>query len=776
MVTRASTRKESTPKTPRKPDAPAEKSAASKESTDLITPKKKPAARGATEHKPAHARRSAVPPISKARGHEPEPKPAAGAKEAPSPSAQQGATAHTAAPQTSASQAKQLPKPETVSLIEEKRPKKSEPAATTETRSVLPPISKIRPTISKPVEPEPAPEPKIEPAEPVVPASGAAPVGDKAPAISDDKTVHIKPPIIVRELAQRIGIKPYQLISDLMEMNIFAAINHAIEPDVAAAICKKHGFVFEVEKREKGGGVHKPEPVVEKPPVPVTPPEKELQLRPPIITFMGHVDHGKTSLMDAIRKTRVAAGEAGGITQHIGAYTVTHKSQKITFLDTPGHEAFTAMRARGANVTDIVVLVVAADDGIMPQTIEAINHAKAAKVPIIVAINKIDLPSANPDRVKTQLQERGLTPEDWGGSTICCLVSATKGTGIDHLLEMMLLQAEIMELKASPSVPARGTVIEAQLEPGRGPTATVVVRVGTMTAGQAFICGNYWGKVKSLIGDAGQNAKEAGPSTPVKVLGFTGLPNAGDELLVMDSERSARTLSEERLLERRNQKLAMPQRATLESLFDNLGEGKKQLQLILKCDVQGSGEAIAAALAQIESKKIDLEIIHYGVGAISESDVLLASASNAVIVGFNVKTENQAAAAAKREGIQIKLFSIIYELIDQVKEAMVGMLDPEIREAVTGHAEVRQVFQLSKGTVAGCYVIDGRIIRSGRARVLRKRQPIYDGGIATLRRFQDDVKEVRAGVECGCKLGDFNEYEVGDIIECYTLEKIAQQL
>jgi translation initiation factor IF-2 len=770
MVTRAGTRKESTPKPPRKPDAPAEKSAAPapKESIDLITPKKKPAARGPTEHKPAHAKRTGVPPISKARpAHEARSKPAPGGKDVPAP------TSQTSASESAASQAKPVQKPETVSLIEERRPKKIEPAAASETRSVLPPISKIRPpTISRPVvEPEPAPPAVTEPVEPVP----AAPI-DKAPVVSDDKTVHIKPPIIVRELAQRIGIKPFQLISDLMEMNIFAAINHAIEPDVAAAICKKHGFVFEVEKREKGGGVHKPEPVVEKPPVAVIPPEKELQPRPPIITFMGHVDHGKTSLMDAIRKTRVAAGEAGGITQHIGAYTVTYNDQKITFLDTPGHEAFTAMRARGANVTDIVVLVVAADDGIMPQTIEAINHAKAAKVPIIVAINKIDLISANPDRVKTQLQERGLAPEDWGGNTICCPVSATKGTGIDHLLEMMLLQAEIMELKASPSVPARGTVIEAQLEPGRGPTTTVVVRVGTLTVGQAFICGNYWGKVKSLIGDGGQNLKEAGPSTPVKVLGFTGLPNAGDELLVMDSERSARSLSEERLLELRTQKLAMPQRATLESLFDNLGDGKKQLQMILKCDVQGSCEAIAAALGQIESKKIDLEIIHAGVGAISESDVLLASASNAVIVGFNVKTENQAAAAAKREGIQIKLFSIIYELIDQIKEAMVGMLDPEIREAVTGHAEVRQVFELSKGTVAGCYVTDGRIIRSGRARVLRKRQPIYDGGMATLRRFQDDVKEVRAGVECGCKLGDFNEYEVGDIIECYTLEKVAQQL
>ena len=654
-------------------------------------------------------------------------------------------------------------------MIDAKPEKKPSQPTSGETRSVLPPISKILPSIvPKLVEAEQklaASQPKAE---------SSAPVAE--PAQGGEKIIHIKPPIIVRELALQIGLKPFQLIHDLMDMNIFAAINHTVEPDVAAAICKKHGFVFEVEKREKGAGVHKTEVVIEEPPPPVIEKVEELQARAPIITFMGHVDHGKTSLMDAIRKTRVAAGEAGGITQHIGAYSVSHKGQKITFLDTPGHEAFTAMRARGANVTDIVVLVVAADDGIMPQTIEAINHAKAAKVQMIVAINKVDLPSANIDRVKKQLQERGFTPEDWGGETICCPVSATKGTGLDKLLEMMLLQAEIMELKASPSVPARATVIEAQVEPGRGPTATVIVRMGTIKIGQPFICGNYWGKVKSLISDSGQNVKEAGPSTPVRVLGFTGLPNAGDELLEMESERSARTLGEERLMELRSQKLAMPQRATLESLFDAIGNGRKQLQIILKSDVQGSAEAISASLNQIESKKINLEIIHAGVGPISESDVLLATASNAVIIGFNVKTENQAAAAAKREGVQIKLYSIIYELIDQVKEAMVGMLDPEVRETIIGHAEVKQVFELSRGTVAGCYVSDGRIARTARARVLRKRQPIYDGGVATLRRFQDDVKEVRAGVECGIKLGDFTEYEVGDIIECYNLEKVAQQL
>jgi translation initiation factor IF-2 len=751
MVTRASTRKDSSPKSGAKPEPAAQKSAARK-TTDLISPKTK---KSASETKPGSedksARKSTVPPSIKPKAKEAVP---AKQEETPAPPP---------------------PKPETVSLIEEKRPRKADPAAGAENRSVLPPISKIRaprPPAAPPASPPPALEPeavKTAPAPPTEPPPSE-------PSTSSSKVVHLKPPIIVRELAQQIGLKPFQVISDLMEMNIFAAINHTIEPDVASTICKKHGYVFEVEKREKGAGVHKTEVVIEEPPPPQPPPQEELKPRAPIITFMGHVDHGKTSLMDAIRKSRVAAGEAGGITQHIAAYSVVHNGHPITFLDTPGHQAFTAMRARGATVTDIVVLVVAADDGIMPQTIEAINHAKAAKVPIIVAINKIDLPSANIDRVKNQLQERGLTPEDWGGETICCPVSATKGTGIDHLLEMMLLQAEVMELKASPTIPARATVIEAQLEPGRGPTVTAIVRMGTLKVGQPFICGNYWGKIKSLIGDTGQNVREAAPATPIKVLGFTGLPNAGDELLVMESERSARTLGEERLLELRNQKLAMPQRATLESLFDSMGDGKKQLQIILKCDVQGSAEAIGTALNQIESKKIDLEIIHAGVGPISESDVLLATASNAVIIGFNVKTENQAASAAKREGVQIKLYSIIYELIDQIKEAMVGLLDPELRESVVGHAEVRQVFELTKGTVAGCYVSDGRIVRTGRARVIRKRQPIYDGGIATLRRFQDDVKEVRAGVECGIKLGDYSEYEVGDIIECYNLEKVAQQL
>ena len=605
------------------------------------------------------------------------------------------------------------------------------------------------------------------------------PVADETPAEGEgepQKVIHIKPPIIVRDLATQLGIKNHVLIKELMELNVFANQNQTIEPDVATKICAAHGFVFEMERREKGAGVHKVEQVVVAPPPPVIEKEEELKTRGPIITFMGHVDHGKTSLMDAIRKTRVAAGEAGGITQHIGAYTVDHKGQRITFLDTPGHAAFTAMRARGAHVTDIVVLVVAADDGLMPQTIEAINHAKAAEhVKIMVAINKIDLPGANVDRVKKQLQERELSPEDWGGDTIVCEVSATKGIGIDHLLEMMTLQAEVMELKASPTAVPRGTVIEAQVEAGRGPTATIIVQMGTLKLGDPFICGEYGGKVKSLIDDRGKPLKEAGPSLPVKVLGFTGLPQAGDEFLVMESERSAKTLSEERLLAKRAEKLAAPPRATLESLLE-AADGVKHLRIILKCDAQGSLEALTTALYQIESKKVDLEIIHSGVGPISENDILLASASNTVVVGFNIKVEANAVNAAKREGVQVKLYSIIYELIDQIKESMAGLLDPEHRETVIGHAEVKQVFKLSRGIVAGCLVTDGRIGRTSRARVLRRRQPVYDGGLSTLRRFQDDVKEVRVGLECGIKLGDFNEYQVGDIIECYNLEQVAQKL
>jgi len=665
---------------------------------------------------------------------------------------------------------------ESVSLIDKKYlHKKTADGEIKKKTTVLPPISRIRASLEGPTTAAPKKEAPVQTPTPTdgAVAEPAALAEAEAPA---QNVIHIKPPIIVKQLAVELGLKPHQLIAELMNFNIFANINQTIEPDIASKIAESHGFVLEKERREKGGGVHKVEQVVVAPPPPVIEKAEELKPRAPIITFMGHVDHGKTSLMDAIRKTRVAAGEAGGITQHIGAYTVDHKRHKITFIDTPGHAAFTAMRARGANVTDIVVLVIAADDGVMPQTIEAINHAKAAPhVEIMVAINKVDLPSANIDKVKKQLQERDLSPEDWGGKTIVCEVSATRGTGIDHLLEMMLLQAEVMDLKASPTATPRGTVIEAQVEPGRGPTASVIVQMGTLKVGEPFICGDYSGKVKSLIDDSGTPVKEAGPSMPVKVLGFTGLPNAGDEFLVMESERAAKTLSDERLQAKRAEKLTVPQRATLETLLESAA-GKKILRLVLKCDTQGSVEALTTALKQIESKKVDLEMIHAGVGPISESDILLASASSAVVVGFNTKVENMAVSAAKREGVQIKLYSIIYELLDQIKDAMAGLLEPEFRETVLGHAEVKQVFELSRGIVAGCLVTDGRIARTGRARVLRKRQPVYDGGLSTLRRFQDDVKEVRSGLECGIKLGDFSEYQVGDIIECYQLEAMAQKL
>ena len=592
-----------------------------------------------------------------------------------------------------------------------------------------------------------------------------------------DKIVVIKPPIIVKDLAAKLGMKPFQIIHHLMEMNIFTGPTQALEEEVARKLCAKLDFTFEIEKREKGAGqVHAPVKIVEPPKAEPTK-ASDLQTRPPVITFMGHVDHGKTSLLDAIRKAHVAAGEAGGITQHIGAYTVKRGTQTITFLDTPGHEAFTAMRARGANVTDIVVLVVAADDGIMPTTIEAINHAKAAKVQLMVAINKIDLPGANLVRVKGQLQEQGLVAEEYGGDTIICEVSATKGIGIEKLLEMMLLQAEILELRANPRGQSRGTVIEAQFEQGRGPTSTVLVQQGTLRVGDAILAGPYYGRVKALINDLGQSVKEAGPSIPVKVLGLDGAPSPGEEYNVLKHEREARELAEDRRDKLRLGKLEAPPRMTLENLFTAIADEKhKVLKLIIKGDVQGSVEAIVTALKKIDSDKIDLDVVLSSAGAISESDILLAKASQAVVIGFNTRTDNAAANAAKREGVQIKLFSIIYELIDQVKEAMVGLLDPELRETALGTALVKQVFNLSKFPVAGCSVVSGRIVRNARARVVRKRQPIYDGQVVTLKRFQDDASEVRAGLECGIRLGDFNDYLADDTIECYQLEKFTQSL
>ena len=631
-----------------------------------------------------------------------------------------------------------------------------------------------------PTPPAPAPAPSAEKPAPAPAPTAAAPDVSPEEIIDESKVIQMKPPIQVRDLATRLNLKPFQLIHELMEMNVFATLNQNIEEAVAKKICEKRGFVFLAEKRKEGGGVHKVAPVVE-PPKAKPVPSANLKPRPPIVTFMGHVDHGKTSLLDAIRRAKVAAGEAGGITQHIGAYTVQRNNHSITFLDTPGHEAFTAMRARGANVTDIVVLVVAADDGIKPQTLEALRHAQAAKVTIMVAINKVDLPNANLDKVKGQLQELGLAPEEWGGQTVVCEVSATKGTGIEKLLEMIALQSEVLELRADPTGNARARVIETQIETGRGPTATVLVQHGCLKVGDSFVCGPHQGKVKALLDDAGNAITTAGPSVPTRIIGLSGAPSPGEEVVVVSSEREARTIVEERQEAQRATRLAAgpgaPTGVTLENLFASIADGQKKcLRVVLKGDVQGSVEAIVEAIRKIQSQKVTLEIILSTIGPISESDILLAKASGAVVIGFNTKTDNSAANAAKREGIQIKLFSIIYELVDQVKEAMTGLLDPELRESPLGNALVKKVFELSKFMVAGSQVQSGRITKSGRARVIRKKQPIYDGAVVTLKRFQEDVPEVRQGLECGIRLGNFDEYEEGDIIECYQLEKVPQTL
>ena len=617
----------------------------------------------------------------------------------------------------------------------------------------------------------PAPRPSL--AAPATPAQPAFIVDDKG-----NKVIQMKPPVIVRDLAHRIGTKPHVLLAELMAMNVFANLNEQVGEDIARKICERHGFLFELEKRERGAGiVHAPPKKVE--PLEVGEQLTDLQPRPPVVTVMGHVDHGKTSLLDAIRKTDVAAHESGGITQHIGASVVSLPDGKtITFLDTPGHEAFTKMRARGANVTDIAILVVAADDGVMPQTIEALNHAKAAQVPIIVAINKCDLPTANPDRVKKQLQEHGLSPESWGGDTITVDVSATTKKGIDTLLEMILLQAEIMELKASPKVPAKGNVIEAQIEPGMGPTATVLVRKGTLRVGDGIVCGPFWAKIRALVGDKGQRLKEAPPSTPVKIVGLSGLPEAGLEFNVMKNDKEARALSDQRQVEARGAVVGQARGSRLEDLLTQFKEGeKKKLHIVLKADVQGSLEAIADSLGKLKSDKIELAIIHGAVGSITENDVLLASASGAVIIGFRVKPETGVTDAAKSEAVQIKLHTIIYELIEQVEESMEGLLEPESKEAVIGHAEVRKIFELSKGPpVAGCVVTDGRIARSARVRLLRRKAVQYEGRIASLKHFQDDVREVKAGAECGLRLENFPGIQEGDVLECYTVEKVAASL
>ncbi len=600
---------------------------------------------------------------------------------------------------------------------------------------------------------------------------------------SSATVITMKPPIVVRDLAEQMKRKPFQLIADLMQMGIFANVNQAVDEPIAIKLCAKHGFKFEVEKRAKGEGqVHAAPKKVEADPVDDKP--EDLKPRPPVVTIMGHVDHGKTSLLDVIRKANVAAGESGGITQHIGAYTITvpHPEKKgemaqITFLDTPGHAAFSAMRARGANVTDLVVLVVAANDGVMPQTLEALSHAQAAKVPILVAVNKCDHPNANPTRVRQQLQEKGLQPDEWGGTTLFVDCSALTKLGIDKLLEMIVFQADLQELKANPNRKAKGNVIESGLQAG-GPTATVLVRKGTLKLGDVILCGSHYGRVRALINEEGERLKEATPSVAVRVLGLNGVPEAGLEFVVVENERAARDIAEERALADKAAEAEERQpRVTLENLFAKIAENQQlSLKVVVKADTQGSVEAIVEALKKIETNKVSLEIVHHAVGTVTESDVDLAGASKCVVLGFHTRIDSGANEKAKQFGVQIKLYAIIYELIDEVKEAMAGLLPPVLKDVVVGSAEVRQIFELSKGgAVAGCSVTMGRIVK-GKVRLMRKKNLVYEGVTLSLRRFQDEVNEVRSGLECGIRIDGFNEFQIGDAIECYAVEKVKQAL
>ena len=599
--------------------------------------------------------------------------------------------------------------------------------------------------------------------------------GTVSAASAGQQEVHIKGPVIVKSLAA-LGKRPNEVITSLMMMNVLASINQMLEPPVAVELAAKMGFTLVIDKRGKEEHVQKdagsqsadaPEEIefADNP--------KDIIARQPIVTFMGHVDHGKTSLQDAIRKTRVAAGEAGGITQHIGASIAHCGNKSVTFVDTPGHEAFTAMRARGANVTDIVVLVVAADDGFMPQTIEAMNHAKAAKVPIIVAMNKIDLPNANPDKVLLNMQQNGLMPEDWGGTIGVVKVSAKTGQGIDDLLERILLEAEMLELKGNPKRPAEAFVLESQLEQGYGPTASIVVKNGTLHVGDPIICGEYYGKVKGLIDHRGQRIKSAGPSTPVKIVGLSGVPDAGTKLVVCKSEKEAKEIGEARSASKRVETLSGKGGGmTLDDLFSQMENGKRNtLKVVVKTDVCGSSEAIVESLKKLPSEKISVEVLHAAVGAITESDVQLAASSNAIVIGFHVRVNPGVNDLAKKENVEIRLYSIIYELLEDIKDAMAGRLEPDKREKELGVAHILKIFELSRGPkICGCMVDKGVVKVGSKSRVFRKGELIFNGEVRSLRRFQDDVKEVRQGMECGIKLDNFLDFDVGDVIQFYEIE------
>lgn len=625
--------------------------------------------------------------------------------------------------------------------------------------------------------PMPPATPKAAGAPPSTPPTPGTPTADK-PAEPEgepgSKTISLKPPIVVRDFAEAIGLRPFQLISVLMEKGIFASIDRTIEAEVAQRIAKEHGYELEIRHRgetqdqPKGKGAPKEEVV------------ENLEPRPPVVCILGHVDHGKTTLIDAIRKANVVAGEAGGITQHVAAYQVEHNDHKISFIDTPGHAAFAKIRERGANVTDIAILVVAADDGFKPQTDEALKFAQKAGVPIVVAINKTDAKGANIDKVKQEMQQRNIAPEDWGGETLCVPISALKGEGLEDLLENVLLQAEILELKANYACPAEGIIVESRIDVGRGSTATVIIQKGTLKVGDALVCGETYCRVRALLDEAGNKLQKATPAMPVQVLGWSDAPHAGLPFRAVKNEKKAKAEAAEAAHINKTEAARVdtqPELTGVDALFQAIeSQQKKTLRCIIKGDVHGSVEALRTALEDIESAKVDLKVLDAEVGLVNKNDIIMANTSDAVVVAFNVKLDSGVPALAKQHSIHIISHQIIYELIDQVKEAMADLLDPELRENKIGGAEVRQVFPVSKGVVAGCMVTDGRITRDGHARVLRGGELLHQGRIDTLKRFKDDVADVRAGYECGIKVTGFSQYEEGDIIECLEVQKIQPKL
>jgi translation initiation factor IF-2 len=580
-------------------------------------------------------------------------------------------------------------------------------------------------------------------------------------------TLEIGKTITVKELAEKLNKPTTEVIKQLIFCGVMAAINQEIDFKTAEKVSAKFNAIL-VLKEDESHTLEEDLDIEE---------DDNVEKRPPVVTVMGHVDHGKTSLLDAIRKAKIADTEAGGITQHIGAYTVNINDEKITFLDTPGHEAFTAMRARGAQITDVVILVVAADDGIMPQTAEAINHCKAANVPMIIAINKMDKPDANPDKVKQELTEYGLLAEDWGGDTICVPVSARSRMGIDELLEMVVLSAEILELKANPVRKAKGTVIEAKLDKGRGPVATLLVQNGTLHVGDSILVGSTYGRIRAMFDDKGKKIKAAGPSIPVEVLGLSEVPAAGDRFNVVKDEKTARTMADVRKEKVRNEYLQSSHKVSLEDLYSQIQEGKvKELGVVVKADVQGSIEAVKQSLEKLSTDSVKVRVLHGAVGAITETDISLASASNALIIGFNVRPDNNAVALADKEKVSVKTYRIIYNAIEDIKAAMLGMLEPEYKEVVLGTAEARQIYKVSNvGTIAGSYVLTGKLVRNSDVRVIRDGIVIFESKFASLKRFKDDVKEVNAGYECGLSVEKFNDIKEGDILEAFTMEEIKRK-